>query len=458
MYLKKIRLYYWLVLAFVEKYLLYVALSFFITSLLFVLYLFFSKDIIQVLTTDTHIIGIQGSYTPDNLPSRILNNVTVPLFTQNQDGLYESKLIQSVKHNANFTRFDFTLFPNIVFTDGKPFTSKDIQLDFKDVKTTWPDNNHVVYETTKSFPPFLAYLTKPIFTVNPFRGIKGDYLITQARFVSGGDRLESLTLTPLVVGKPKLIYKFYRTDSELVTAYKLQEIDEFTTTGSIASDTFKKWSNTVVEESSDYTKVASLFFNLNQPLLKEKDVRLAIYGSIPVRTLQTMGNIAVSPLSPTSNLYDSTIPRIAENPEVNKSILRKFFTQASDSAKFKLSTSFEFINLAHAIQEVIQSAGGKVTVDVSGLQQGELTDLTLGYWSIPPEVNQYFVWHSSQKSKSNITQYSNQKVDKLLEDFRATDSATMQREYMSDFQKKLVEESPAIFLYYPHTFTIRRKK
>jgi ABC-type transport system substrate-binding protein len=78
-------------------------------------------------------------------------------------------------------------------------------------------------------------------------------------------------------------------------------------------------------------------------------------------------------------------------------------------------------------------------------------------WNIPSDVNQYFVWHSSQKTKSNITQYENQKVDKLLEEFRATDSASLQRKDMSDFQNKIVSDSPAIFLYYPYIYTIKRK-
>jgi ABC-type transport system substrate-binding protein len=97
-------------------------------------------------------------------------------------------------------------------------------------------------------------------------------------------------------------------------------------------------------------------------------------------------------------------------------------------------------------------------VDIQGLQQGERSDMTLGMWNIPEDVNQYFVWHSSQKARSNITQYDNKKVDKLLEDFRATDSATLQRKLLVDFQKKVVEDSPAVFLYYPHIFTIARKK
>ncbi len=455
---KKIRLYYWLVLAFIEKYLLYVSLSFFLTSVAIALYIFFSKDILQVLITDVHTVGIRGVYTLDNLPPSIMHEVTIPLFSQKPDGTYESKIVKSYSHDKTFSKFEIVLFPDLTFTDKTPFTSDDIQFVFKDVKITRPDKLKILYELNKPFPPFLSYLDKPVYGTNPFRGIKGDYFITQARYASNNDRLDKLVLSPLVEGKPKLVYKFYRTDADLVTAYKLHEIDEFSTTGSVVQETFKSWSNTDVVKSSDYSRLLTLFFNLDQALLKEKDFRLALFGSIPVKLLEAVGNVAVSPVSPLSPNYDPSIPRIAENPEVNKNILKRYFKEASDSAKMKLSTSIEFINIAHAIKDIIDSAGGDCTVDIQGLQQGERSDMTLGMWNIPEDVNQYFVWHSSQKTRSNITQYDNKKVDKLLEDFRATDSATLQRKLLVDFQKKVVEDSPAVFLYYPHIFTIARKK
>lgn len=453
----KFRLYLWLLSAFIEKYLIYISISFFVTSAAIAAYIFFSKDIIQLLSTETRIIGIRGMHTLDNLPQAIIKNVTVPLFTQEADGTYTSRLVETYKHDQKFTRFELALKKGLTFTDSKPFYSKDLSFVFKDVKVTWPDKYHIVYELQKSFPPFLSYLTKPVYTTNPFRGIEGDYIITQVWYVPSNDRIEQLVLSPLVTGKPKLVYRFYRTDADLISAYKLREIDEFSTNGKTAFETFGKWPDTIVEKSSDFSKVVTLFFNLEQPLLKEKDLRNAIYGSIPVKLLESSGNIAVSPVSPLSPFYDPQIPRIAENPEVNRNILKRFFTQASDSAKFKLSTSYEFINLAHEMQAIVDGAGGKTTIDVGGLQAGERSDMTLGMWNIPSDVNQYFVWHSSQKSRSNITQYENQKIDKLLEDFRATDSASLQKKDMIDFQSKLVSESPAIFLYYPYVYTITRK-
>lgn len=455
---KKLRLYYWLFLAFVEKYLLYVALSFFVTSIVIAFYIFFSRDILQVLVLERHRIGISGYYTLDDPPDDVLEKVTAPLFIRKQDGSYESEVVRSYSHDPDFKRFEISLYPDQYFTDGTKFTSSDITLAFRDVKISRPDNLHMVFELQKSFPPFLTYLERPIYTTNPFKGIKGRYMITRANYTRSGERLESLLLSPLVPNIPKLEYRFYRTEGDLVTAYKLREIDEFTTQGRVASEAFEDWKDTMVTRSSDFDRVVALFFDLDHPLLKEKDMRLALYGSIPVKLLETLGNIAVSPVSPLSPYYDPSIPRIAENPEVNKNILRRFFSESSESAHLKLSTSIEFINLAHVIEEIVESAGGTCTVNIVGLRPGERSDMTLGLWDIPREVNQYFVWHSSQKDRSNITHFDNKKVDKLLEDYRATDSAKMHKELMVSFQNTLVDEAPAVFLYYPYTYTIERKK
>lgn len=455
---KKFRLYYWIVLAFLKKYALYVIGSFFITSIVIALYIFFSREIIQLFATNTQRVGLSGAYTLDNLPREVIDVITVPLFVQKVDGTYESDIVKSYSYNSDFTKYELTLHRDLVYTDGTPFTSHDIPFVFKDVTISYPTPEKILFELSKPFPLFISYLAKPVYSTNPFRGVKGEYILTQVRYVRGGDRLEKIVLSPLMANKPKLVFRFYRSEADLITAYKLREIDTFSTTGSIVTETFSEWSDTKTTQTSDFKRVLALFFDMEHPILKERDARMALYGSIPVALLEQYGNIAVSPISPLSVNYDPTIPRIAENPEVNRAILKKFFSEATESAHLKLATSLELINLAHTIKDVVEGASGTITVDVEGLRPGERADMILGMWDIPSDVNQYFMWHSSQKGRSNITRYENPKVDKLLEDYRATDSASMQKELLIEFQNKIVDDAPAVFLYYPYIFTVTRNK
>jgi len=57
----------------------------------------------------------------------------------------------------------------------------------------------------------------------------------------------------------------------------------------------------------------------------------------------------------------------------------------------------------------------------------------------------------------NLTRLKNPRIDKLLEDGRKSLDLDERRKIYFDFQKYLVEEVPAVFLYYPMTYTINRK-
>lgn len=455
---KKFRLYYWLIVAFLEKYLLYISVSFFTTSLLIALYVLYSKDILRFFDTEKVTIGIVGKVTLNKLPPIILDDLTTRLFTKDPNtGEYSSEIVERWEKNPESTKFTLYLRRDLTYTDDTPFTSENINVAFQDVEIERPDKYTIVYLTSKPFPQFMTYLADYVYTTNPFRGIRGLYVISSVKYTRSKDSISMLILTPLVPDLPQKIYKVYPKENDLTSAYKLKEIDILHTTSKAAFTNFSEWPRTLSTKGADYSRLVTLFFNLNHPLLKEKDVRVAIFGSIPIKDLEEVGSLAVSPISPLSEMYDPTLIRIPENPELDRNILRRYFSEATESARFRLSTSFQFVNLAHKIQEIIQGSGGECTVDIDGLQPGEESDMILGLWDIPLEVNQYFIWHSTQKGKTNIANYDNKRVDKLLEDFRATDSATMQKKLMIDFQKRISEDLPAAFLYYPSLYTIERK-
>jgi peptide/nickel transport system substrate-binding protein len=79
----------------------------------------------------------------------------------------------------------------------------------------------------------------------------------------------------------------------------------------------------------------------------------------------------------------------------------------------------------------------------------------LGDFTLPRDPDQYTVWHSNQVN--NITKFKNLRIDKLLEDGRqTTDFQTRQKIYF-DFQKYLLDEQPASFLFFPYVYEITRK-
>ena len=63
----------------------------------------------------------------------------------------------------------------------------------------------------------------------------------------------------------------------------------------------------------------------------------------------------------------------------------------------------------------------------------------------------YAFWHSSQKRDPglNLALYHNPKVDKLLEEARQTSSEEERKKKLGEFQKFVVDDIPAVFLFSP---------
>ncbi|MEI7653073.1 MAG: ABC transporter substrate-binding protein [bacterium] len=458
MFWKKLRFSYWMVTAYVRKHVWFLVSSFVITIGCVSAYLFFANIILSSLANPVVTIGITGAANTSTLPPEVVSKVTTSLLYQNPDGSYASKIIDSWSHNDEFTRYTLVLKPRLFYSDKTPFTSSTVPFNLKDVKLDTSDPMKLVFILDKPFAHFYDYLTKPLIAHYPIRAIGGEYVVTSARKKRTNDTWNEIELVPVEHGKPNLHYRVYKNESDLITAFKLHEIDEFVTSNESAYKNFSAWPNTTTTKDSVYSQVVALFFNTSNPLLKDRDLREAMYGSIPSEELLKLGNLAVSPLSPYSTFYDKTLTHIPENPDVYGAILKRYFKEASSEATFTINTSVDFLPVANAVKDIIKGAGGEATLDLTGLARGGKFKLLIGLWNIPSEPNQYYVWHSSQKGKGNISEYESQKVDKLLEDFRATSEAALQKKYMVDFQKRFARDLPAAMLYYPYRYTISRKR
>jgi len=82
-------------------------------------------------------------------------------------------------------------------------------------------------------------------------------------------------------------------------------------------------------------------------------------------------------------------------------------------------------------------------------------DALLTYGAITQDPDQYLFWHSTQ-TNTNITKLNNSRIDKLLEQGRQTSDQIERKQIYQDFQRYLLEESPAIFLSYPTVYTVSR--
>jgi peptide/nickel transport system substrate-binding protein len=452
---KNIRYFYWISSAFFKKNFLALLLSSLATLIVIILIVTFSPFVLKILTTPTETIGIAGEYTTSNLPDEISQKLSNGLIHIDENGNVIPVLAEDWEVSNDGREFKFKIKNNLSWNDDALFTAKQINYKFKDVTIETPNDTTITFKLKSPLAIFPQFLIRPIIK-EPMIGVAGLYSVDRTKISQG--RLVSLSLSPNKAGHPLLVYKFYDTEDKLIEAYKLGEIKSFKTERREVALQFEDFNNTFVQKSIDYSKVIAIFFNFNFPLFKEeKDLRHAIAEAIDKSKFQELGEIALGPVPPVSWAYDEAVLRAYPyNPNVAGKIIKKYQDEASISAQIKLTTYYEHLNVADDIKKTLTDAGLPITVEVVSGGMPKDFQLFLAKMNLGSDPDQYFFWHSTQQD-NNITTYRNVRVDKLLEDGRTTFGITKRKPIYSDFQRILVEDMPAHFLYHPHQYIIRRR-
>jgi len=155
---------------------------------------------------------------------------------------------------------------------------------------------------------------------------------------------------------------------------------------------------------------------------------------------------AIGPISPNSWGYNPQVKQYQKDIEKTK--------EAKD-LQIKLSTLPNLLSTAEIIANDWKEAGITTEIEVVSAIPTNYQAF-LATVDIPKDPDQYSLWHSTQTG-TNISNYKNPRIDKLLEDGRTELDQETRRKIYLDFQKFLVEDVPTIFLYHPTFYTIIRK-
>jgi ABC-type transport system substrate-binding protein len=221
------------------------------------------------------------------------------------------------------------------------------------------------------------------------------------------------------------------------------------------ADVFSSWKNTEIVKSLDYSRLLTLFFNVNSAAFKqkeEKDRRQAIAMLLSQQNYKEQGQPANSPIPPISWAYNPD----THQPIYNEDFVQKILKSGKNKTTVTLSTYEDYLDIATNIQDLLSDSDLKINVNILTYDKPTSYDMLLAFWKVPADPDQYYYWHSTQ-TQGNITGYNSEKVDKLLEDGRSTISIEDRKKIYSTFQKVIVDDVPAYFFYYPYIYTIKRK-
>jgi peptide/nickel transport system substrate-binding protein len=445
--MKKLRLLFWLISAFARKHSKTVITTGFATFFLVLFGWRFSDQVRAIIFPDRTYLGVVGLYTPATLPRFIQEKVSVGLtqLTTRQEVVPAAASSWRIK-DAGKT-YIFKVRNDLLWHDGKQLKANDVNYNFKDAQIS-PINQEVLKITLKEpFSALPSLLSKPLFREG-FIGL-GPYKV--ARIEWNGQFIRKLKLEPLdpSVDIPETII-FYPTLSQAVTAFKLGEINSLRTVE--ASSQLLSWNNYLdIKETENPSQYITILFNTKKPPFDQKQFRQALAYSIPNKT--THGNLK-GPIAKNSWAYNSGLKEMQFNREKALELLEKSGV-ATQSAQFTIHTFPNLLEVASELRNAWEKLGLKANIKVVNTVSQDYSVL-LSVQEIPRDPDQYPLWHSIQ-SETNITNYRNPKIDKLLEDGRKTFDIQKRKEIYDDFQRYIMDELPAIFLYHPTIYTISRK-
>lgn len=388
------------------------------------------------LTSDTKKIGIVGRYTPDSLPLEITSLISEGLTKVDENGNIVPAIAKSWETTDGGKTWIFVLNTNLYWQDGKNVTTNDISYQFSDAKYEKVDKYTLRFNLNNQFSAFPIIVSNPIFK----KGLlgTGKYKVKSISLVGG--YVQNLTITNQK--KDKIIYKFYPSEDRLILAFKLGQIDIINKIQGI--DQFKKWKVVNTSKYTSYNNFVGIFFNTEDEKLSEKTLRQNLNYAIDKNIFNEVR--AIGPISPNSWAYNSQVKQYSKDLTKTKDL---------KDLTIKLSTLPNLLDVAEKIKQEWEAVGVKTEIEiVSNIPNNY--QAFLATIDIPKDPDQYSLWHSTQ-DETNISRLKNPRIDKLLEDGRTELDQILRKKIYLDFQRFLVEDVPAIFLYHPSYYTISRK-
>lgn len=439
---KTIRRYYWVTQSFLARHSKIIIRTTGIVLSLILIYFIFARYIPTPKHTTR--IGRIGKYSYETFPADIQSLISKGLVSINPAGKVSPGLAKSWEVRDDGKTYVFTLDNSLTWHDGTPLTPADITYNFKDVGVMAGENT-ITYSLKEPFSPFLTAVSRPILKKNKLG--TGEFRLIKTELYSGV--LQSLTLESQ---DERLIYKFYPTEASSITAFKLGEIDSVEKLSLLSTSLTSEETTLTTEDVNSDNQQSVLFFNNNDVVLTSKPARQALAYAIKDKDFGKERSI--SPIDKTSWAYNNLVKTYEYDAERAKTLFAQDI-QDPKSQKLELKTMLQYLDIAESIAASWRETLGiqvdvKVVSSVTNDYQILLADFTP-----PVDPDQYSIWHSTQST--NFTHFSNLKIDKLLEDGRRTSDQKLRKEIYQDFQRFLLEDCPAVFLFKSNSYTLSRK-
>lgn len=442
------------------------------------------------------------------------------LLKYDSQGKVVPDLAESYDISDDKTTYTFHLKKNVSWHDGEPFNAEDVifttnvisdpsyrsalRSNWQGIETNLMDDYTITFTIKTPYVGFLNNLTFGILPKHIWESVSPDkFYLTELNLEpigTGPFKYQSFQkdskgniLSYKLVANPsyfaakpyisKITFNFYIDDNSVLEAYNKKEIMGIGGLSSQKLDNLKGQNSTQVYKFN-MPRYFSVFFNQTKSVaLAHDEVREAIAlatdrKEIIDNVLHSNANEVFSPILDGMIGYSTDIPRKEFNLEkANQTLEEKGWQKNSEGIREKDGAQLEITLVTTDWEELTETAeilktqwgeiGMKVTVNsfsISDIQQNYIRpreyDALLFGQVLGADPDPFSFWHSTNKKDPglNLSLFGNSDTDKLIDDGRIEFDTEKRNSYYIDFQKKLEEENPAIFLYSPsYIYPVNKK-
>lgn len=403
-------------------------------------------------------------------------------------------------------QYTINLKRNVKWHNDKPFSADDVVFTIQSLKdpayksplrsawlTTGVEkiSDYQVKFTTKDVSgPFLHNLTLPILPKSVWgKVVPQNFLISDLNIKAVGTgpfsikeikkmpsgKIQQISLnsfTNYYGGRPKLdqiTVKFYDSEEDLLNAFHSREVSGFGYVPMGSSLYVDKDQNESQVFSAPLPQYQVLFFNLNNKILAEQEVRTALSLATDKSAVidGVFKNNALVPASPF--LPDLKPGTTAPAPDIAKAkemldkagwkVDAKTGVRAKKNIPFELTiiTNDFLLNSKAAEMVANQWRALEVKVHLAVMPTKQLTDSVIRPRSFDvllfplksgADPDPFAFWHSSQSKDPgfNLTGFSSQDGDRLITEARTTTNEQLKQQKYQELDRLIAEKIPAIFL------------
>lgn len=350
--------------------------------------------------------------------------------------------------------------------DKLRFTLPESNSTFFDVVSQDILPKHILEEVPAADIPFNSFARYPIGS-GPYKVYRSEPNVVYLK------ASEYYWVTPKI---DTIVYRLYSDYKALEGAFRNGVLDAMGGVDSRSMSFSNEYSEYQEYEITLDSRIRMIIFNTRKEKLEKKDIRIGINHLIDKGKLleksQISGVVANGPIAESSWAYNKDIPIYEYNLEkaaehfksagyIKNEASGYFEGEDKKILSFTLSYYKNDFNdhLANIFKDMLKDEG--VVINLEPLSYTQLSqeivatrDFELLMYEIITTVDpdQYNLWHSlkSNYPDLNLSGYSYERVDILLEDARRNVDRKVRTEKYMLFQKYLTQDAPVIFLYHPN--------